>query len=1020
MEGGFTLFRYQFISGFTARRFVSILLLAAASISTTYAFQFERMGLDQGPGSFRVYDILQDHEGFMWFATLNGLSRYDGYEFVTFRHSDSILHSLSGNFTTALGETADGRLLVGTVDGVINIMSRPSQEFSNILVSPISNIGLHNSHTREIFTTRSGDVWIATLGTGLVQLSQRDSTEITNYRHDPNAVTSISSDSIYSVGEDRSGNLWIGTNGGLEKLGSGSNVFEHVSFADERVNTILGGGVTAISIDSLGMVWVGTSLGLLQIDPQNNSPRFHDFVSLRLPVDETSFITSLHTSKEVVWIGTTKGLCRLQRETGRVERFVHDPLDPASLSDNLVYRIRGDYAGNVWVATDNGVCKHYALHDLVRPVVNGPAGITDAVHEDSRGTLWVGTRTGLHAFYDGLSNPDQKGNRKRIYLKGEDVQAIVEGLQGEMWIGTDGGGLYRIEKDGEVTQFVLPSKKTIGVRSMVREGLSRFWIGTFSQGLILFEPLSEEFVLVSDEWEALKELAGQNVTEIVLGLDGSLWVGTEGAGLFNILLSHGNPTVHRYVNQEANTSSISNNRIYSLFLDRRGNLWVSTGKGLDKIDSRAGTIERVLTDGTTFSGIIIGIEEDNQGRMWLSTFQNGVYALDPVRRELRSFTSAEGLPTNMFRWASFKRSNGEIMLGSDSGVLRFVPESIPWDCQCLTMSLLEFRVLDDPIESLTDEGKTIELDFTQNYLSFMFGALGYPNQQRVEITYKLEGSDEQWFRLGENRRVSYRPLDPGDYILRAKAYHPMGGFCKKELSIPILIAPPFWGTWWFRTSLGALCLATGFGLHRYRLSKVLAIEKMRGQIASDLHDDIGSSLGSIALSCDVICGSSRISEDEKGQLAGVSRIARETAEHLRDIVWLINPANDDLESFVLKLKHEASVLLQQVRWTGAFHNTRIKATVDMQFRHHVYLIFKEILHNIVKHANATEVRIEVRVDENSLFLEVSDNGVGIHSSPSNGLGMKSIRSRAEKIGGDLVIETGKASGTSMKLVVNIP
>ena len=989
------------------------------------SYPFERLGIDDGLSSFRVYDILQDSEGFLWMATFNGLNRYDGKEFVVYKHTDTSLFSLSDNIVTALCEDDRGNILVGTAEGVLNVFSKETERFTRYLGNRQDISEAEKVQIRAMYHSRIGATWVATLGGGLFKVTLNDSgaMEIVNYKNDRPDPFSISSDKVYAVCEDNSGNIWAGTDKGIDRLGGSGRRFESIN------HLLVGGrdaapfGVTSLACDG-SVIWVGMRNGLGRYDCDSGT-----FTRYNSPDPENNdVVTTISCDDRHVWFGTTVGLNRLEKRTGKIIKFEHDPMDNRSLANDYIYRIRMDLSGNVWIGTDKGLSMYSVGADKFVWHRSRPGIQIMAVYEDRRGFLWLGTTRGLQLSQLSAVGKLPDFGLHQQYLEGAYVQSITGDMSGDVWVGTLGGGLSHFStKTGSMESFRWNSSGTGNrVMSLCSDNYGRVWIGTFGEGLAMFDPAQKEFRrFVHDERDP-ESLSDNTVMALLADNEGFIWAGTEGGGLSRFVPPEDSELENeiRFVNFKNNpgdSRSLKNNRISALFLDGNHDLWIGNGAGLDKVDLNTGLFEHPLTDGISFEGLIMRIEADDRGKLWLSTAQDGIYSYDPVSKGLRSFTSRDGLYSGIFYLGSARASNGDIIFGGENGFTRFSPDSIDFSCQCLNLALTEFKVLDNPMKLSSMKAGVFSLDHTQNYFSFEFALLGSSSQHRTTYEYKLEGNDDRWVQAGENRVASYNGVSPGSYVFRVRAFHPNSGWCSKTLAVPVFITPPFWDTWWFRVGMFGAGVGMLIAIHRYRLSKALEIERMRLRIAGDLHDDIGSSLGSIALSSDLMQKGPDADEGMKGQLQIISRLARETAEHLRDIVWVINPANDRLEFFVLKLKDEASLLLQGIEWSFQFQNTRATTRLNMELKHNVFLIFKEVLHNIARHAEASEVTIEGRIDDEKLMFKISDNGKGFDPQCSyNGQGLRNLRRRAEVIGGELAIISRPKSGTATSLDVKIP
>jgi signal transduction histidine kinase len=318
------------------------------------------------------------------------------------------------------------------------------------------------------------------------------------------------------------------------------------------------------------------------------------------------------------------------------------------------------------------------------------------------------------------------------------------------------------------------------------------------------------------------------------------------------------------------------------------------------------------------------------------------------------------------------------------------------------------------------EPLSVSLEHTENTFSIDFALLHYANWRDHPCAYILEGVDGEWVSSAGEWRASYANVSPGTYIFRLRAHTDEGLNSENEATLSLTVSPPFWRTGWFGGIAAVLILSLVYGLHRYRVAQLLAVERLRLRIADDLHDDVGSELSGIALESDLIARQLPPASPERDRLTEVTESIRRTADTLRDAVWIVNPELDSLEDMVDRMRSIAARLLATHRHEFEVSPGKVPVSLDMEFRRHVLLMFKESLNNIVRHARATSVRIRIRVEGNRFTLCVEDDGCGFDvDAPSQGRGLATLRSRAAAIRGRLTLERLVPSGTRICLTAQI-
>jgi len=1007
--------RASFPTTATALLILLTILETFPAIGQLRQYKFGRLTDEQGLSHFRTYDLVQDRQGFLWIATLGGLDRYDGYGIRNFRHKEEDTSSLSDDIITALLLDRAGRIWAGTHEGSINRFDAVTETFTRFVHDPDDSGSVSGSTISTMYEDRSGTIWIGTADGGLSKMMVSETgIAFINFRHAPGFSGSLSGDRVFCILEDSRGTLWVGTEKGLDTLDRTRGRFSHFS------SPSLGpaGPVTTIFEDGTCNLWVGTEGTGLYLREKDKA-RWRHYRSSRRGQQSLSndFITSLlEDGSRFLWIGTRSGLNKLDRVTGNIDQYHHSPEDPSGLVYDYIFKLRRDRSGVLWIVTDRGL-------NMLTPRMNQFAHYTlrsgrtedqtiTALWEDRSNNLWTGN--------NGLSMIEaQTGKITRFTTDGLGeayVQAFHEDLEGNLWIGTLGNGLFRYDVRSRWSHYDWTSSVmsiTVGHDGVV-------WAGAYENGLFRYDQQRKTLTHFLHDPSDSTTLSSNNVFAVMQDHSGTLWVGTEGGGINR--LERATSSFTRFTHSTADSGSLSNDRVYAIHEDRTRRLWIATGNGLNEFDQTSGTFRNLSAGTSLASSQLTSIGEDHRGYLWLGTMQQGLIRVDPDRGILTSFDAQNGLPGNSFPYAHCRRKNGMLLFGGNRGFVAFYPDSVLENMFPPSVVLTAFRVFDRPAEMDTaiTEARTLHLAHNENYFSFEFAALDFNAPARNQYRYILENFDKEWITTAR-RFANYTNVDPGDYTLRVVGSNSDGVWNETGRVLFISIAPPYWATWWFRALVLVIVIGILAGAYHYRVSKLLEMERMRLRIASDLHDDIGSNLGSIALLGDLIRNSGSFPAEQTRLLHEISKSARLTADALRDIVWVINPAHDKLDNMVLRMKDAAASLLRNI--DHSFHCSQhiMAGVLDMEFRRNILLIYKEILHNILKHACAT--RVDIRIEENNghLVLTIADNGVGFDPSLSfTGNGLRNLKSRATKIGGHLDIHSLNGKGASFILSAKIP
>jgi ligand-binding sensor domain-containing protein len=989
---------------------------------------FGRLTIADGLASYRTYDVAQDAKGFLWIGTFEGLNRYDGYSMKTFHHDERQAASISDDIVRSLLVDRSGNLWVGTDAHGVDRYDDRTETFTHHANHLGDSASISAGRITSLCQDKSGTLWIGTMGGGLNRLDEKTG-RFWHYRHDPLTPGSLPNDRVHALFEDPEGRLWVGTDGGLSVLDESQGTFD--TYRHSRVDpwSLSSDRVRAVAADDSGVFWVATEGGGLnrfergagRFTPYRHDERDPESISHN---DVSSVCQGAPGS---LWVGTSDnegGLNSLDIRTGRFTRFRNDPFNPHSLLHNFVRKIRRDRSGVIWIVTDRGLARLDArsgqFHHLVIDENPMAPQKVFAICE-SHGKLWIGAN-GLKRAGGGpgavLPWRSYLGTQSDVDTA--TVIVIHEDRSGALWVGTTSGGLDRLDvKKGGDVHFQLGANGLTGYAVCMVEDLhSDLWVGTSDAGLIRIDAASHAFVRFTHSPDDPNSLSADAVYCLYRDCAGTLWVGTEGGGLNRFDPPGG---FSHFRHDPMDPRSLDDDRVYAMAEDKAGRMWVSTKLGINAFDRATGSFKSVAPSSGQATGVIWSMVVDDRGRLWLSTSTNGIWKMDPESGAFRNYDERDGLQSNMFTYAALKRPNGEILFGGENGITLFHPDSIVDNPHVPEIVLTNFSIFDTPWRGPLTDLNELHLNYDQNYFSFEFAALDFTAPEKNRYAYRLDGVDTAWIYPVGRRYASYTNIDPGSYMLRIRGSNNDAIWNEQGLSIPIAISPPFWATWWFRSLAALLAVGSMYGAYRYRVWKLLEMERMRLRIASDLHDDIGSSLGSIALITDMVRKTLPPGQKSGQQLLDASSAARRTADSLRDIVWLISPDHDKLDDIVLRMKDAAAKLLVGTEYRFDCPEERFASGLDMEFRRHVWLIYKETLHNIAKYAKANRVDIGITAQNRVFHLRIRDDGVGFDpSAPASGNGLRNLRARAAKLGGSIAIESAPGRGTLVLLEARIP
>ncbi len=1007
------------------------------------------MSFGEGRSHGRISAIVEDDQGFLWFGTNSGLQRYDGYRLRKFQHDPGDPKSLSGSYINTLFKDRSGKLWVAS-DEYLERYDPATESFTRYssLAHGIEGWVWHISQDRE------GTLWLATHA-GLVRLDPA-SWQTIRFKHIPGDPTSLRGDVVTSTLEQRDGTFWVATTDGLDifdrKTGK---VTQHFPLPPHPPASLQVETVMDLLEDHANVLWVTYSFGngLARVDRRNS--RLVEYSQAGAPSDtQPSGIRAIQEDEDgTLWLGTASGgILKLDRHRQRFVRYRNDPRHPYSLSSDQVVALFADRDRNIWVGTTGGGLDRFTYrqipfntyqHEPYNPN-SLESNYTTSVLEDSHGDLWVGSRkaltridgkTGKFTFYRTAGRPGG--------LSSTWVISMAEDRSGYLWFGTLGGGLNRYDRRSG--RFKVYRHHPADAHSLSHDNVlglfvdheGTLWAGT-EDGLSAFDPATERFRVYRPQ----KPPWFRRYRAIAEDAQGALWLGSLGGDLQRLDPATGNFTIYRQgsggVGEQVNTVCV----------DRSGIVWAGTQSGLDRLDPATGKFTAYAERDGLPDSSVNSILEDGRGDLWLST-GNGLSRFSPPTKTFSNYYTSDGLLGNEFyNYANaYKSPNGELFFNSYAGVIAFFPEKVEKvdDPYIPPVVLTDFQLFNKPVSIGANSPLKQSISFTnslvlshiQNIFSFEFAALSYSDPEQVRYRYRLEGLETEWNEVNSRRRsVTYTTLPPGQYVFRVQARTNRGSWNENGASLRIQILPPWWSTWWFRSSCAGLILLSLWGLYQFRLHRLarqydMLLEERVGErtrIARELHDTLLQSFQGLMLLFQRVHNLLPERPVEAVQalddaLVRADQALIEGRDAVRD---LRSPAavSTDLAKAITALGEELSDH-DSNRPSPAFRVVveGTPRTLHPILRDEIYRIAREALRNASHHAQARRIEADISYGETLLRLRIRDDGSGIapevlgQGGSAGHWGLPGMRERAQRIGGQFEVWSRPGAGTEVELSI---
>ncbi|RYU92615.1 hybrid sensor histidine kinase/response regulator [Emticicia agri] len=825
----------------------SFLLLSYSLTGQVLKPTFRHFSTTEGLSQGHVSAILKDKRGFMWFATYEGLNKFDGYRFVIYKHSSDDSLSLNNNIVDDILEDKAGNIWIGTAAG-LDKFNREKDNFSHFF-PPNESVRI-----RDIFQDSQDRIWLAT-GTGLYLVNVANNT-FKVFKHEDTNKNSLSDDDISKIEEDKDGKLWIGTKNGLNKFDPDTKTVTRYFNDPANLNSIGANWIKSLFKDSRNNLWIGTQRGgVSKYNPQTDTfTNFKHDPKNPNSIGYNDVLSFMEDNEGYVWVGTENGgISVYNPKTNYFQTFLNDANDRSSLSNNSVYCMYMDNIGNIWIGTYSGGVNFLPKFGSKFTLYKEGASVSGlknssilSIAGDKDGNVWVGTDGG------GLSFFDKKKNTFTTYKKqlsnpgsinSDYVVSVAELDKDLLGVGLYLGGFDILnKKTGKFTHHMPERNNTRSIASesvyaILKAKDGNVWLGTLSGGLSYYDRKTDSFTNYTHNVKDPNSISSNFVRALYEDDNGILWVGTDNS----LDAFDKNTKVFTHFTHKNNDKrSIVNNNVQVITEAKKGYLWIGTTDGLSLLDLNTKTFETISEKDGLPNNVINGILKDSKGNFWIST-NKGIAKYNPATRKFRNYDVSDGLQGNEFKPASaFKTIDGEMFFGGPDGLNVFHPDSMKDNTFIPPVHITDFQIFnksvglnhkDSPLISAISETKEIVFTHEQSVFSFEFAALNYTLSEKNQYAYKLEGFDKDWNYIGSRRTATYTNLDPGTYTFRVKASNNDGLWNETGTAITIKVLPPFWETWWFRTLLMASIIGTAIAYYRYRINTIKARnEKLEKQV----------------------------------------------------------------------------------------------------------------------------------------------------------------------------------------------
>ena len=1003
-----------------------------AQPSTLY---FRNLNTGNGLSQNKINCIIQDKRGFTWIGTDDGLNRYDGHRFQVFRHDPSNSATLSGNMITDLLEDKNEILWIATADGGLSRYDYrlpPDKQFQQFKHSPSDSTSIPVNIINALLEDASGDLWLATSGNGVLRFNKEKKTFSEPIRR--------KSRTCLDLAIDHKGIIWAGKQGGgLTKIDPATMKYEE----DERYFDVYAKlphmTVSSLFRDSKNNMWMGSwDKVVYRVDPATQREDVFRKTEDPFSFPEDDPLSFAEDKNEHIWIGGKyNGLYFYHPATGKFFNYRHDPSKEGSLAGNQVNCIFIDGSGIVWLGTNGGI----SIYDPVQqkfaqtflPIIDNNRQTIYDFHTDENNNVLIGTSEGLYV----RNATDRSLRHFPLTYKNEKlaVTKFFRNRDGVLYIGTQ-VSVFRLNKDFSVAPLPNTDKdvvmnhiiesRVVSMTADTIDGHPVLLVSPYGHYLAYYDFVLQQWVSRQDSIRQIIKkfnIRDNLIREFFKTSNGNIWMATTKSGLGE-WARHSSPVVRYYNNIPGNDSSISNNHIFDIREDKKGNLWVSTyGGGLHYFNVDTKQFQHI----TASHNLAEGMQVDDSGNVWMIANGN-LDRYDPYHKSYSTFELPDLEKSGGVRGYICGDANGKMYIAGSGYFIVFDPTQVRDLRTTPPVHFTDFKIFNDSYSHLLFE-KEINLKYNENFFTVEYAAPGYHAGYPVQYSHQLVGVDHNWVDDGSKSAVNYTNLDAGEYMFKIRATIKPGVWENEISSVLIRIKPPWWRTWWFFSMAAVFIALVIYFMYRYRINELLKRQAIRNKIAQDLHDNVGSTLSSISVYSQVakIYQQQQKLEPLQDTLEKISATSSEMISEMNDIVWAINPRNDNMETILQRMESFARPLLasQEVKFHFSYVPGIQHQHLEMAKRKNFYLIFKEAINNALKYSGCKNLWVDISLHHHQLELLVKDDGKGFDvkkirsMNTLSGNGVRNMEMRAKEMKGNWSIVSSD-SGTIVKLAFPIP
>ncbi len=945
-------------------------------------YSFTHYNVKNGLAAYHTNSVIQDDQGYIWISTVNGLQRFDGSRFITFRHNPVDGNSLPDNSVSQLLFDKQKNLWVLLGDGSIGIFDTRRFVFKKANVK--TNVQKNLAGMRKLLEDGDGNLLYCFAFKEFITYNKEHNEFSSTY----NAFSLPPDWRPTNIVDDPVGKkYWIASDSGISVYNRVTKKFSYRNHNTEQEPLIEQFGnlthTSCYTTDSRQRLWfynwppMGgcsiycydlknkvTVLNAFSIDQVIK--KYHESAAIMEQKDGTIWISGLHVFAKY-------------NEAGKSIT----PVYSSYINDQCIYyesvSLFEDREQNIWVTTsNNGLYVFNPAKQLFNSISH--TNRTGTERGDGAAAAFIRTNNGdvLVSYWDeGLHRYDSNFRNIKHGIKN-----LQENAPLNTWcmyrlkdnnticmVGQPAFIAFYDQAKGTIKKYEPPIFETRTILQVVEDKLGNLWLGSHSRGIYKWSK-TKAVRSFEEGLYKLNSIPNGKVLKIMTDSKGFVWIGTETSGVYKVDPLNDSIVDHITDNGPKTRRLLVNG---AAILEYNDSLMIIAGGGLNFYNTKKNTIRHITTDDGLPTNVVVSLQKDKAGYLWIGMY-TGLCRMNIEKGTFTLYDRNDGMANDNFDVSQdYQLPDGRMLFGSTNDFVVFNPLDIKTNAAPPEVSITEFKVLNNSIsvDSLMKLGKA-ELMINENSITISYSTLSYFNKNKLVYYYMLEGIDKEWKKGNEFNQAIYNYLPPNDYTFKIRAEN-ADAVSSKITTLKIKISPPFWRSWWFYGLLILSGLVLFYLADRERLLRLKATQRLRADIALNLHHDVNTALGNINLLSEM----ARMKADKdittsKVLIEQISEKSNDMIIAMDDMLWVIDPANDSMEKTLLRMaefidalrnRHEADIEINI--------EEKVKGlNLDMKLRHGFFFIFKTALRCMVQYSGAKQTLVNIDLQKNGLCLKM--------------------------------------------------